>query len=72
MTSQLRGFSMMLSTGQVADIFGVNVRTIARWTQQGKLEAIKTPGGHNRYFEHRIRALIEAQGIQAGEELESP
>ena len=34
---------------EVAKILGVNVSTIKRWTDEGKLTCIKTAGGHRPY-----------------------
>lgn len=38
-----------MTTAEVARLFRVTPAQIARWTANGKLTAIKTPGGHNRY-----------------------
>jgi excisionase family DNA binding protein len=38
-----------LLTGEVAEVFGVSPKTIARWAQQGRLPHRKTLGGHRRY-----------------------
>ena len=38
----------MLSTGKVAKIFGVSSNTVLNWIKEGKLDAVKTPGGHYR------------------------
>lgn len=50
----------MLTPGEVAAMFGVNSQTLARWARTGKVPSIKTPGGHRRYREAEIRALLEA------------
>jgi excisionase family DNA binding protein len=34
---------------EAAKILGVNVSSIKRWTEDGKLECIKTPGGHRKF-----------------------
>ena len=35
---------------EVARILGVNVSTVKRWTEEGKLECIKTAGGHRKFL----------------------
>lgn len=35
---------------EAAKILGVNVSTIKRWTDEGKLECIKTAGGHRKFM----------------------
>ena len=45
---------------QVAKLFSVDPKTVTRWAKSGKLAAIKTPGGHRRYRESDVRALLEA------------
>ncbi|WP_433338201.1 MerR family transcriptional regulator [Spirillospora sp. CA-294931] len=46
------------STGEVARLFGVSARTVWRWTQEGKLGTIKTPGGQLRYRSEDVDALL--------------
>ena len=36
-------------TKHVSDIFGVNVSTIKRWSDSGRLKCFRTLGGHRRY-----------------------
>lgn len=38
-----------LTSGQVADIFGVTSVTVGEWAESGKLRSFKTPGGHRRF-----------------------
>ena len=39
----------LLKPGQVAELFRVDVKTVARWAKAGKIDAIRTPGGQNRF-----------------------
>jgi excisionase family DNA binding protein len=50
----------MLMPSETARMFGVAEQTLARWARAGKVPSIKTPGGHRRYREAEIRALLEA------------
>lgn len=34
-------------------------RTVTRWAQAGRIGSIRTPGGHRRYRESEVRALLE-------------
>jgi len=48
----------MLTPAQVAGIFSVDAKTVTRWAQAGKLTSIRTLGGHRRYMESEVRALL--------------
>jgi excisionase family DNA binding protein len=52
----------MLSPGEVAVLFRVSPKTVTRWAKQGKVHAIRTPGGHRRYRESEVRALLDHAG----------
>ena len=39
----------MWTSSDVAHAFRVGVSSIKRWTDEGELEAVRTPGGHRRY-----------------------
>lgn len=49
----------LLTPREVAALFGVDVKTLGRWAQAGKISSIRTLGGHRRYRETEIRALLE-------------
>lgn len=48
----------LLTAGEVARLFAVNPKTVSRWAKAGKLECIRTLGGHRRYKEADVRALL--------------
>jgi excisionase family DNA binding protein len=48
-----------LRTAQVADLLHVSPKTVSRWAQEGKLPYLRTLGGHRRYPDAEIRALVE-------------
>lgn len=49
----------VLTSGEVAEKFGVDPKTVARWAKAGKLTpAFLTLGGHRRYRESDILALL--------------
>ena len=51
--------SDLLTLGQAADHLGVAQSTIRKWTDQGTLPAIKTPGGHRRYRRSDLELFLE-------------
>ena len=53
----------LLTPAEVATMFGVDPKTITRWAKAGKLTGIRTLGGHRRYRETEIRALL-AGGVK--------
>ena len=44
-----------LNSKQVADIIGVNISTLKRWTENGTLGCDKTAGGHRKFTMNHIR-----------------
>jgi len=44
---------------EAAKILGVNVSTIKRWTEEGKLGCIKTEGGHRKFLMEHLAAFLE-------------
>jgi excisionase family DNA binding protein len=48
----------LLTPGEVAAMFRVDPKTVSRWSAAGKLEAIKTPGGHRRFRTSQVHAAL--------------
>jgi len=48
-----------LRTAQVAELLHVSPKTVSRWAQEGMLPYLRTLGGHRRYPDAEIRALVE-------------
>jgi excisionase family DNA binding protein len=48
-----------LRTAQVAELLHVSPKTVSRWAQEGRLPCLRTLGGHRRYPDAEIRALLE-------------
>ena len=40
---------MSLSIGETAEILGVSVKTVRRWSDSGKLKSVRSPSGHRRF-----------------------
>ena len=51
----------LLTPGQVAVLFHVTPKTIARWEQAGILPAVRTQGGHRRFPAHAVFDLLDKQ-----------
>jgi len=47
---------------EVAVLFRVNSKTVTRWANAGKIRAVRTLGGHRRYREDEVRALLGGDG----------
>lgn len=39
-------------------MFRVDPKTVTRWAAAGRISSIRTPGGHRRFRESEIRALL--------------
>ena len=50
----------LLTPGEVAALFRVDPKTVTRWASAGRLGSIRTPGGHRRFRETEVRALLAA------------
>lgn len=48
----------LLTPGEVAQMFGVDPKTVSRWADAGKLDAMRTLGGHRRYRVGEVEALL--------------
>ena len=48
----------MISISKASKILGVDIRTLQRWDNDGKLKAYRTLGGHRRYKLSEIESLI--------------
>lgn len=48
----------LLTTDEVASLFRVDTATVNRWAAGGRIGGIRTPGGHRRFRESEIRALL--------------
>jgi excisionase family DNA binding protein len=51
----------LLTSAEVAVLFGVDRRTVARWAREGVLPAAPTPGRHLRFHEADVRALLKGR-----------
>jgi excisionase family DNA binding protein len=57
----------VLTPAEVAAMFRVDPKTVTRWAKAGRLTSIRTLGGHRRYPEAEVRALLARSGEPAGQ-----
>ena len=55
----------LLTPGEVAALFRVDPKTVTRWAASGRITSIRTPGGHRRFRESEVRALLRGDGEPA-------
>jgi excisionase family DNA binding protein len=56
----------LLTPSEVAALFRVNPKTVTRWARSGKLNAIRTLGGHRRFKASEIRRVLEEASNEPG------
>ena len=49
---------VLLTPAEIASLFRVDPKTVTRWAKSGKLTSIRTLGGHRRYKESEVKALL--------------
>lgn len=60
---EIRDEDRLLTPGEVAALFRVEVKTIHRWEKMGYLgRVIRTPSGHRRFYEVDVRAVLAGRG----------
>ena len=62
----------LLTASQVADLIGVSVATVHRWTEAGILHASRTLGGHRRYVKEDVQQVIDEQGLSPRKPVQPP
>jgi excisionase family DNA binding protein len=58
-----------LTLGQAAKYLGVAQSTIRKWSDQGRVPAFYTPGGHRRYRRSDLDVFLERSGPGAREQV---
>jgi excisionase family DNA binding protein len=54
----MRPEDRLLTPAEVAALWRVDAKTVTRWAKRGKLTSIRTLGGHRRFLETEVRALM--------------
>jgi excisionase family DNA binding protein len=60
--SSARSEGEWLTLGQAARFLGVAQSTIRKWSDQGRVPAFYTPGGHRRYRRADLETFLERSG----------
>jgi excisionase family DNA binding protein len=50
-----------LTIEEACKLLGVDQSTLRRWSDSGKVPVVRTPGGHRRYNEDDLRALMRGE-----------
>ncbi len=61
MKMQPMAVDQLLTPAEVAAILFVDPKTVTRWARAGKLDAIRTPGGHRRYLRSDVLAIMTGE-----------
>jgi excisionase family DNA binding protein len=48
----------LLTPAEVATMFRVDPKTVTRWARNGKLDSVRTLGGHRRYRKAEVVRLL--------------
>ena len=59
-----------LTASQAAALLQVSPKTVSRWAKEGKLPFVRTLGGHRRYPDSEIRALVDSLSERPAEHTE--
>lgn len=49
----------LLTVSEVAGLFGVSGKTVSRWAREGRIQAVRTLGGHRRFREPEVQRLLD-------------
>ncbi|MFF8831290.1 BldC family transcriptional regulator [Streptomyces sp. NPDC015131] len=55
----------LMRPSEVAELFQVDIRTVSRWADEGRLRAVRTLGGHRRYYRADVMVLWHQAGAKA-------
>lgn len=59
MTRHFAGaFKRLYSTAHIARLLSIDVSTVKRWADSGKLQCYRTVGGHRRFRLDQVQAFI--------------
>jgi len=70
--ARLRTDEKVYTPVEVARLINVHVKSVANWIRQGKLQAYRTPGGHNRITRTGILRFLNEQKMPIPDLLGDP
>ena len=53
-----------LSLQEASNMLGVHPSTLRQWADSGKIPTVRTPGGHRRFAESDVRAVLEPEPLR--------
>lgn len=62
----------LLTPGEVATLFRVDPKTVTRWATAGRIGSIRTPGGHRRFRESEVKAMLAELTTEANVSVTNP
>jgi excisionase family DNA binding protein len=54
---------LFLSVGKASKVLGICEATLRHWTDEGRVKAFVTPGGHRRYSEHELKRFTRSHQV---------
>ncbi len=48
----------LMKPSEVAELFSVHTKTVARWAKTGHIRSVITPGGHRRFYREDVLNLL--------------
>ncbi|AZR02795.1 helix-turn-helix domain-containing protein [Trueperella pyogenes] len=54
----------LMTPSEVATLFRVDPKTVARWADSGKLPSIRTLGDHRRFPRKEVLAVVEKLQVE--------
>lgn len=60
------GQEAFLNIGEASRILGVSETALRQWTDEGKIKAFVTPGGHRRYSRYDLKKFVSAHPRMLG------
>ena len=61
----MNAIERLLTPKDVAALFRVDSKTVSRWALEGRIGCIRTPGGHRRFYESEVQALLHGSDYDA-------
>jgi len=61
----------LLTPGEVATIMRVDPKTVTRWAAAGRLDSVRTLGGHRRYRAGDLKAILAGEPTVSAPEVTS-
>lgn len=56
----------LLTPAEVARLFRVDNKTVARWAAAGRIASTRTPGGQRRFHRDEVLALLDGLTVSGG------